>query len=352
MNIQELFRYKNDGLLINQTHPSLPLIIWNYTAKVQYENLWDDITLNCRGLITDYDGKIISKGFKKFFNIEENKTVATETFQIFEKLDGQYIGVFCYNGELIVNSKGSFTSIYAIEAKKILISQYPNIVKFLTETPINHTFCFELIGFEKIVVNYEKADLILTAVFTHENIPPYIDQWKEYDLKNKANSLQKFNLNIVKSFDELDWKNIKNLNWKNSEGFVVKFLNGDRCKIKFEDYVNLHRQITNISTISIWKMLSKEKQISDILDNVPDEFYNKIKEYELELINFYLKIEQSNKKAFEDLMIKTNNRKEFAEEANKLKIDFVNRFILFALLDGKNYSEIIWNLIKPKRIKM
>ena len=54
--LEKLNKYYDEGLLYKQVHPTLPLTIWNYTEKVQYENLWDEITLMCRGLVTDDKG--------------------------------------------------------------------------------------------------------------------------------------------------------------------------------------------------------------------------------------------------------------------------------------------------------
>lgn len=72
MDLQTLHKYKEDGLLRCQTHPTLPLTIWNYTEKVQYEKLWDEVTLACRGLVTmDETGEVVARPFKKFFNMEE-----------------------------------------------------------------------------------------------------------------------------------------------------------------------------------------------------------------------------------------------------------------------------------------
>jgi RNA ligase len=48
-----LNKYFEEGLVYKQVHPTLPLTIWNYTEKVQYEGLWDDVTLQTRGLVTD-----------------------------------------------------------------------------------------------------------------------------------------------------------------------------------------------------------------------------------------------------------------------------------------------------------
>lgn len=101
MDISKLNQYKEDGWLMNQIHPTLPLIIWNYTPKTQYEQFWDEITLICRGLVTDLDGNIVSRGFPKFFNIEENRHIPTDDFEVYEKLDG-----CCFENTLIETEDG------------------------------------------------------------------------------------------------------------------------------------------------------------------------------------------------------------------------------------------------------
>ena len=71
MDIATLNTYFENGLLSKQSHPSLPLTIWNYTDKVQYDGLWDDVTLQCRGLITEnVTGSVLVRPFNKFFNYE------------------------------------------------------------------------------------------------------------------------------------------------------------------------------------------------------------------------------------------------------------------------------------------
>ena len=61
--LKVLEKYHQDGLLYKQQHPSLPLTIWNYTEIVQFEGKWDEITLMCRGLVTDDKGKIVARPF-------------------------------------------------------------------------------------------------------------------------------------------------------------------------------------------------------------------------------------------------------------------------------------------------
>ena len=115
--VEKFNKYLNDGYLMKQVHPTKDLTIWNYTRKAQYEDYWDDITLMCRGLVTNSKGEIVSRCFPKFFNWEQlksiNYNIPNEPFTITDKMDGQYIGLFYYDNEWIINSRASFASIYS-----------------------------------------------------------------------------------------------------------------------------------------------------------------------------------------------------------------------------------------------
>ncbi|GAA2599217.1 hypothetical protein GCM10010399_32450 [Dactylosporangium fulvum] len=57
------------GYVRTQHHPSLPLLIHNYTEKAQYENVWNAATLACRGLVVSATtGEVLARPFAKFFN--------------------------------------------------------------------------------------------------------------------------------------------------------------------------------------------------------------------------------------------------------------------------------------------
>jgi RNA ligase len=137
--LEKLNQYYEDGLLYKQVHPTLPLTIWNYTEKVQFESKWDEITLMSRGLVTDDKGNIVARPFSKFFNIEEGKYTPTENFEVWEKMDGSLGIVFWYEGQWVVATRGSFTSDQAIKAKELL-------KKYNTDIMFRHlTYCFEII---------------------------------------------------------------------------------------------------------------------------------------------------------------------------------------------------------------
>ena len=115
-----LEQYSRTGQLFKQDHRTLPLSIWNYTPEVQYGQLWDEVTLQCRGLVTDKEGNVVAYPFKKFFNIEENKHTPTENFEVYEKMDGSLGILFFYEGKWVVATRGSFTSEQAVKGAEIL----------------------------------------------------------------------------------------------------------------------------------------------------------------------------------------------------------------------------------------
>ena len=87
-NLKVLEEYIDKGLVVKQNHPTLPLSIYNYSRTTQYDGMWDDITLNCRGLVLDNEGNVIAKPFPKFFNYEEHKPedIPNENFVVYEKI--------------------------------------------------------------------------------------------------------------------------------------------------------------------------------------------------------------------------------------------------------------------------
>ena len=167
MTIEILQKYYDEGWLIKQTHPTKDMTIWNYSRKSVWENHWDDIILACRGLVTNSEGRIVSRCFEKFFTYDQllnaNRHIPNEPFEITEKMDGQLGLLFHYDGEWIFASRGSFTSIYAQKGWEML--QKYDYRKLTHE----NTYIFEIIFKEgRIVCKYDYEDLILIGCI---NIP-------------------------------------------------------------------------------------------------------------------------------------------------------------------------------------
>lgn len=332
-----LERYVAEGWLISQTHPTLPLTIYNYSQATQYEAKWDEVTLSCRGLVFDDEGNQVSYPFKKFFNIEEGKHIPTEDFEIYEKVDGSLITVFNYNGEWIVSSRGSFTSDQAIAAQK-LFEQLMNLDRINPGV----TYLFELIApWNRIVVDYgEREELILLGA-----------RGKNFEASHsELYELTKLlGCNLIRKFDFEDYREIQKLNWENNEGFIVRFTNGDRCKIKFADYVKLHRVLTNCSSYDIWENLKEfDKLPEEMLQDVPDEFYDWVHGVEWKLRKSFNHIEHLHMAYLSSIIRYGLDRKEFALRVQEL--DDANHGLIFAMYNNKQdkVKQLIWKMIKPE----
>jgi RNA ligase len=343
--LYKLEQYSRTGHLFKQNHPTLPLSIWNYSPEVQYRQLWDDITLQCRGIVTDDEGNVVARPFKKFFNIEEGKHNPTEEFEVFEKMDGSLGILFNYKDEWILATRGSFTSEQSKKGRELL-DNYP-----LEKLDKNNTYLFEILFIENmIVVDYKGYEgLVLLGAFnteTGEEVP-----YSELKL------LEGFD--VVKKYDGIkDYTTLKSLIDNNAEGFVVRFSNGDRMKIKGEEYLRLHKIMTNISTTGVWEHLSTGGDINELLKNVPDEFYKKVKQYSDTLKYGFYQISEDCGKShdyfrygkYNDIEVEPT-KKEYAEHVMKNSHP-PYRSVMFAMWDRKPYNKLIWNILKPQFKKL
>ena len=342
--LEKLNKYLEDGLLYNQVHPTLDLTIWNYTEKVQYEGLWDEITLMCRGLVTNSKGEIIARPFKKFFNMEEGKHTPTSEFEIYEKMDGSLGIFFYYNGETIFATRGSFTSDQAIKGREIL-----NKYNWKQGTYEGYTYLFEIIYPEnRIVVDYNGLEelVVLGVVETATG--------KECNYDEMASE----GFVLVKKYDGIkDYSTLKSMIANDAEGYVVRFSNGERMKIKGEEYLRLHKIMTNVSTTAIWEIMSNDGDIDAILKDVPDEFYKKIKSYVSTLKYGYYQYWNQLGKTYDyfrfgkygDIEVEPT-KKQFAEHIKNHHP--IAKSIMFAMWDGKDYDKIIWKALKPEYKKL
>ena len=337
-DINILNDYIQKGLVVKNDHPTLPLSIYNYSRTCQYENKWDNITKSCRGLILDKDGNVIAKSFDKFFNLEEHSTeeIPNEDFEVYEKLDGSLGILFWYQGKWILASKGSFVSEQALKGKQILNSKYN-----VEPIPKGYTTLLEIIYPEnRIVCNYGDDEVLVVLSMISNASGKELD----YDSLLKIN--EETGLPVVKKYDGIqDYKTLKSLISKDREGYVVRFRNGFRMKIKGEEYVRLHRILTGFSNVDIWEYLKDNKNLDELLDRVPDEFDSWVRNTIKDIKTEYEKLDNEYKWIFKVLMRspQSESKKGFAEHAKNYK----HSGILFKMFEDKEYSHYIWKQIRP-----
>jgi T4 RnlA family RNA ligase len=317
-----------EGYVHAQKHPTQDLYIYNYSPKTQYERVWNNVTLMCRGLILDAAYNIVARPFTKFFNLGEmeNQVMPNESFEVYEKLDGSLGIMYFVDNQAFIATRGSFASDQAIRAYAILNEKYAKILRgSLDETK---TYLFEIIYPEnRIVVDYGSVeDLILTAIVdnkTGEDMP-----------------LLDIGFPLVKQYHGIhDIHILRTLEETNREGFIIKYKSGLRYKVKFEEYMRIHRIVTQVSNINIWEYMSADMPFDEILDRVPDEFYDWVKKTSSDLKNQYETIEKQCQFDFKIL----ENRKASALYFQTC----AHPAVLYKMLDKMPYDAVIWKMLRP-----
>jgi RNA ligase len=344
MNISALQQLIADDYIKVQKHPTAPLYIYNYTPKAQYDRVWNELTLACRGLILDEQYNVVARPFGKFFNLGEmeNQVIPNEPFEVFEKLDGSLGILYWHEDKPFIASRGSFSSEQALMATELLHTQYAHVIPNLDPTK---TYLFEIIYPEnRIVVDYgaERKLVFLAVIDTQTGIDIVETQnFRSAAAQSAAAaSLRVDGFDIVKRYDGLnDLHLLKTLEEENKEGFVVRFQSGYRLKVKFEEYQRIHRIVTGVSNVSIWEYLKAGQDLTPILEKVPDEFYEWVKETHAQLLVQFAEIEAICKTDFRIL----ETRKDTALYFQTCRYPAV----LFKMFDQKPYDEVIWKQLRP-----
>lgn len=332
---------KEAGFISTQTHPSLPYTIHNYSKSCTWENAWNEATLACRGLITNNEtGEVLARPFSKFFNHNQPGAPVldlSDKITVTDKVDGSMGLLFPIgNGAYAIATRGSFASDQAVRGTKIWNEKYRNI---FTPNPA-WSYLFEIIFPEnRIVINYgDLEDLILLGVVN-------IATGQDVPLSEVATTWPG---RVVATFPYQTYEEaLLAPARENAEGFVLfHHASGQRVKIKQEDYIRLHRILTNVNARSVWELLAAGENPVETFADAPDEFHTWLKAIIAEFESEHARIAKEARDEYEVVLKALPegwSRKDYAMAVlqNPLKV------YLFALLDGKDISPIIWDLLRP-----
>lgn len=352
-SVEDLHQAVLDDLITERTHPGYPeLRILCYTAAAAFGSVWNDVTTNCRGLVYNAETlEVVARPWKKFFNYGQSQapTIADNApVEVTDKADGSLIIVFQYKGKYLATTKGSFASDQAFQAQILLdkmISNHP-----FPDFYRNYTLLFEYISPEnRIVVDYGNiCELrLLGAVHINSYTLYGPNELVKYPFASRT---QVFPVSTLKQALEIADR-------KNAEGIVIRTSNGLMVKIKQEDYIFLHKIITELTTKNLWEAL-RDGVVDNLLESVPDELFDDVSA-ELEKLNrAKIELEDSLVKAQaqiveennlpKDLTFDAQQRKVFAIEASK----YPDTSLLIAMtLSNKPYGRGFWEKLKPTENK-
>lgn len=335
-----------EGYIREQWHPTLPLRIYTYTEKAVFDRHWTSATLACRGLILDMHGNIIARPFPKFFNHGEAADPYThidtgDADTIFDKMDGS-LGIAFHDPiapskARFIATRGSFTSDQAKVANRLLRDKYPNWNWHNSYTPL-----FEIIyPTNRIVLNYNGLeDLVLIGAMG-------IDSGIIYDADD-AVAILEWRGPRAEQLSTVD------LTRPNREGVVVyHWLSNTMEKYKQEDYLVLHKLVSNLNARTIYDAMSEGKHLDEIVAPFPDEFHEWITEVFETLSNKWIEAQTRAQVAYEAVVRYLDERypgwgrREFASEVNQ-HYPGIRAELFFTLDDDRvKLQNTTWRKLRP-----
>lgn len=253
-------------------------------------NMW--MRRECRGLIFDTEGKLISRPYHKFFNVgekeetQQNKINLYEHHVVLEKLDGSMIRPIPTPDGFRLASKAGITDV-SEQAEQFIVDK-PNYKTFILSCfQRNITPIFEWVSRKnRIVIDYPEDQLILTAM---RNI--HDGAYTTYDIMRTY--VATWNIPIVKAVDGLSVQNIDLFvkqvrEWDDGEGVVLRFDNGHMIKVKADDYVLRHKTKDQISLEKNVIATILDDSVDDLIPLLTTEDAERLKEFQYA---FWLNVE-------------------------------------------------------------
>lgn len=336
-DVGDLDAVVRDGLVRVQVHPLLPLRIFNYTERCQWERAWSPVTRQCRGLIADEHGGVLARPFAKFFNFGEHPEGALDLnapAEVTDKMDGSLGVLYPVPGGWAVATRGSFASDQAIHASAMLRDRYPDFVP-----PDGMTVLVEIVyPANRVVVDYGATDdlILLGAVDIATGVsvgPDWVSGWD-------GPVAETFAARTLAGALALPPR-------RNAEGVVVRMTGTEvRVKIKQQDYVELHRLITGMNARVVWERIGEGQAADGICEGLPEEFWPWVREVAAGLTSARDKIIAEAAAEHARMLAGLPDgwtRKDYALTAQASPL----RAWLFMLLDGKDPSAKVWHTLRP-----
>lgn len=249
--------------------------LFNYSKGCAYERVWNEVTSVSRGLIVcEETGEVIAASMPKFYNLGETvipgvvASVRDGDFEALVKLDGSCGIGYRLDGRYRWATRGSFASSQSAVAQAIWDAKYAQYDELLCGQWNHLTLVTEIIHPEtRVVCRYDFEDLVLIAArnrFTGEDL----------SFADLSAIGERLGMPVVERIEGADVEALvrraETLN-DNEEGFVFRWADGYRLKVKGTEYKRLHRLLSGITPRELayaWH----DTTIVEILRIMPEEF--------------------------------------------------------------------------------
>lgn len=325
-----------------------PIKVNGGSARMRAERaLTNSVLRECRGLIFDSTGKLISRPFHKFFNVNEREETLVRNIDMtrahvaMEKMDGSMIRPLGLSGHLRLATKMGVTEV-AMNAETWLASQ-PLIKKewlwFCMENEV--TPLFEWTSRQnQIVLDYAADNLVLLACrhnTTGEYFMPNPDDGCPFDIVPQYGSVDLTLEDYVERQRQAEGR----------EGDIIRFSDGHMIKIKNDWYVRIHKTLDRIRFDRHIVNLILHEEIDDVIPMLPQESVDRVRDFETKFWKAFRVKESKLHELHRTAWLKYQaDRKRIALEFVPLMEHKADAQFIFRMIDGNTARELLLSHIE------
>ena len=314
------------------------------------DDLGGAIRRECRGIMFDRDGNIMSRPFHKFFNVNEREETRMNNVDmdrghvVMEKMDGSMIRPILLDGELRLATKMGLSDV-ALEAEKWFWEQERarERAEWLLEMmEAGITPLFEFIApTNRIVIRYDEADLVYLG--SRETVSG------DYFFDYVEEAMPPFT--FVPTYGSLEGNLEEYISrarqMEGREGDIIRFADGHMMKMKNDWYVLIHKTKDKISTERYIAEIIINEELDDVIPLLDEQDLATVRAYEAKFSNGL----ENALGRLEGLVLLA--RTLYSGDKKEVAINFVPNFIhkedasfVFRALDGKELRPLVIEHIK------
>lgn len=315
-DIKRVISGKDEFRIYEKEH--FDIVVYEVAFKDTFPLVENDdhaLLRECRGIVFDKTGNVISRRFHKFFNV--NERIETQNIDInlnhhiLEKLDGSFLSPVLIDNNIQWITKRGHNKIGTHAAKYIEHSgiNYNKFARYCISNNVTPIFEY-MAAINRVIINYgDEPRLTLLAIRDniHGNYTPY---------GTLVEVAKEFGIPVVKTLGKLTNSFINDSRSESGlEGYVVRYDNGHMVKIKNDWYCKLHKNKEGIIfEKNVWNLILTD-QMDDQKALLPKEDVIKIEQYENEFyeifMNYVQYLNDETNKIRNELKNSTNIKKDF-----------------------------------------
>lgn len=265
----------NYAVSMEDTFP--PIKVAGGSPKMRAERaVTNAMRRECRGLIFNTEGKLISRPFHKFFNVNEreetqmNKIDLSQPHVIMEKMDGSMIRPLVIDGHLRLATKMGLTEV-AMNAEVWLAAQDPSKSDWLRlMVSRGITPLFEWTSRKnQIVIDYAQDDLVYLGSRVNLTGEYYMSELVPFSVVPQYGSLDGNLADYIARAREMEGR----------EGDIIRFADGQMLKIKNDWYVRIHKTVDKIRFDRHIVDLILNEEVDDVLPMLPQHEADRVHDF-------------------------------------------------------------------------